>query len=241
MKRLFDIAASIIGILVLSPVFLLFVLAVRLSGPGPVLFKQDRVGLHGRVFRIMKFRSMVQDAERRGGKLTVSGDSRITSLGRFMRRHKIDELPQLFNVLRGEMSLVGPRPEVVELVEKYESQYRPLLSVRPGITHRVTLMFRNEEQLLAGSCNPLRLYESNVMPTKIRLYSQTLGRQSLWDDIYIVMATIFRMPVPGIECFTLMSEPEVANISNVMVSAVRPQPDIRTVPARAVRAEKQTA
>jgi lipopolysaccharide/colanic/teichoic acid biosynthesis glycosyltransferase len=171
MKRLFDIAASALGILLLSPVFLFFGLAVRLSGPGPVLFRQERVGLHGRVFRIAKFRSMVQDAERRGGKLTVGGDSRITPLGRFIRRHKIDELPQLFNVLRGDMSLVGPRPEVVELVHKYEDAYRPLLSVRPGITHRVTLMFRNEEEMLAGTSNPIKLYENNVMPTKIRLYT----------------------------------------------------------------------
>lgn len=241
MKRLFDITASIIGILVLSPVFLVFALAVRLSGPGPVLFKQDRVGRRGRVFRIMKFRSMVQDAEHRGGKLTISGDSRITELGRFLRKHKIDELPQLFNVLRGEMSLVGPRPEVVELVEKYESEYWPLLTVRPGITHRVTLMFRNEEQMLAGLSNPLRFYERNVIPTKIRLYCQTMGQQSLWDDIFIVLATIFRIPVPGIESFTMMSEPEVANISVVHTDAARVMPSARPAVASIAKVQKQTA
>ena len=167
--------------------------AVKLTSPGPILYRQERLGRWGRPFRIYKFRSMVRDAERRGGSLTVGGDDRITPVGRFLRRHKLDELPQLLNVLKGEMSMVGPRPEVPEYAEMFPESYRRILQVRPGITHHATLIFRNEERLLASSSDPRRLYLERIMPYKVMLYVQGLRRQSVASDVSTIVATVLNV------------------------------------------------
>jgi len=190
LKRLFDLVVATTGLVVLSPVMAAVSLAVKLTTPGPVFFRQERVGRHGRLFRIYKFRTMVDDAETRGGKLTVGGDGRVTAVGRFLRRHKLDELPQLINVVRGEMSLVGPRPEVPEYVARFAGPYARVLSVRPGITHRATLWFRNEEALLAASTDPDVYYLTHVLPLKLKFYLEGLERQSFLDDLKTIVWTV---------------------------------------------------
>ncbi len=189
-KRVFDCCVATVGLVVTAPLWLLISIAVKLDSPGPVLFSQERVGRHGRHFRIHKFRTMVADAERRGGRLTIGGDARITRVGRFLRRHKLDELPQLLNVIRGDMSLVGPRPEVPEFVELFGESYARVLSVRPGITHRATLWFRNEEQLLAATDDPDGYYLRKIMPLKIKFYLDGLARQSFLDDLKTIVWTV---------------------------------------------------
>jgi lipopolysaccharide/colanic/teichoic acid biosynthesis glycosyltransferase len=149
-KRLFDLFFAALGLVVLSPVFLLITVLVKLSDGGPVLFRQERIGQWGKPFRILKFRSMVIDAERMGLSITKDGDPRITRVGRFLRKTKLDELPQLWNVLCSGMSFVGPRPEVPRYVEKYIAEQRRVLALKPGITDVATLEFRNEEELLKG-------------------------------------------------------------------------------------------
>jgi len=194
-KRSFDIAVAVMGMLPLLPVMVAIATAVRLTSPGPVLYRQVRVGRHGRLFRICKFRSMVSGADRSGGPLTIGGDARITPVGRFLRRHKLDELPQLFNVLRGEMSLVGPRPEVPEFIRMYPESYERILQVRPGMTSRTTLAFRNEERLLAAVTNPRRWYCEKVLPCKIVHTSKHL-QQHLVEDVRTIVATIFNVVEP---------------------------------------------
>jgi len=192
LKRTCDILGSILGLVVMSPLLALIAVAIRIGSPGPVLFRQDRLGLDGRRFRIYKFRSMVVDAEWRGARFTVGGDSRITPVGRFLRRHKLDELPQLINVLSGEMSLVGPRPEVPEFAELYPSEFAQMLRIKPGITHRATLCFRNEEELLAASTDPTRAYIDKIMPAKMQLYIDSMPHQSVRADILTIVATVLR-------------------------------------------------
>jgi len=232
-KRCFDFTVATVGLMLLSPVMALIALAVKLEGPGPVFFRQERLGLHGRRFRIFKFRSMVSDAESRGNRFTVGGDARVTPLGRFLRRHKLDELPQLLNVVRGEMSLVGPRPEVPEYAELFPAEYARILSVRPGITHAATLRFRNEEQLLAGARDPRKAYLENVMPAKMRLYVESLARQSLRDDVATIVRTILQVGETATPEELRFDAPEVANITSL--------PRSRPAPARAApRRVRQT-
>lgn len=192
-KRSFDIAVAVCGIVPLLPAMLAIATAVKLTSPGPVFYRQIRVGRNGRLFRIYKFRSMICDAELRGGPLTVGGDARITPVGRFLRRHKLDEWPQLFNVLRGEMSLVGPRPEVPEFIQMYPESFERILRVRPGMTSRTTLVFRNEEQLLATVPDPRRLYRERILPYKIMHASKSLQQQRLTEDVRTIVATIFNV------------------------------------------------
>lgn len=161
-KRLFDILCSALGLLVLSPVLLLTALAVGLSSPGGVLFRQERVGRNGVPFTIYKFRSMRTDNA--GLKITTSGDSRITPVGRVLRKTKLDELPRLLNVLKGDMSFVGPRPEVREYTDLYTEEQRQVLLVRPGITGLASIRFRNENDLLDASSDPNRTYIEKIMP-----------------------------------------------------------------------------
>ena len=193
MRRLFDAVVAATGLLLLSPVLFIVAVAIKTTSPGPVLYRQERLGLLGRPFRIFKFRSMVSDADRLGGSLTVGGDCRVTPVGRFLRRHKIDELPQLLNVVLGDMSLVGPRPEVARYVDMYPDSYRRILQVRPGITHRASLAFRNEEQLLAQSDDPDRLYVERVMPYKMMLYVEGLQQRSVLDDVRTIVDTVFNV------------------------------------------------
>lgn len=189
LKRIVDLLVSASGLVLLSPVFLLIGIVVHVTSPGPVFYRQERMGLGGRRFRIYKFRSMVRDAERFGGRLTVGGDVRITPLGRVLRRHKLDELPQLLNVLRGEMSLVGPRPEVPEYAEMFPRSYERILQVKPGITHSATLFFRNEEELLRHSRDPRALYVERVMPYKMMLYVEDMRNRSLLRDFLTILDT----------------------------------------------------
>jgi lipopolysaccharide/colanic/teichoic acid biosynthesis glycosyltransferase len=192
-KRAFDLLAAGLGLLVLSPVLLAVAIAIRLDDGGPVFFRQERVGRRGRPFRILKFRTMRTDAERRGGPLTVAKDPRITRMGAFLRRTKIDELPQLVNVVLGEMSLVGPRPEVPRYVASYDARQRAVLEVRPGITDPASIAFRNENDLLAGSADPEGVYLREIMPAKLEMNLTYLERRSLAADIGIILQTLARL------------------------------------------------
>ena len=190
MKRLFDLFAAAGGLVVLAPLLLIVALAIKLDSRGPVLFRQERVGLHGVPFRIHKFRTMRQDAEGEG-QLTVGSDTRITRVGRFLRRFKFDELPQLIDVFIGNMSLVGPRPEVPRYVSTYPAEVRArVLGVRPGITDFASIAYRNENALLAASADPERTYLEEVLPAKLKLNLEYLDRQSVVLDLRIIFKTL---------------------------------------------------
>ena len=192
-KRILDYLGGGMGLILCSPVFVLIALAIKLTSPGPVFFRQERVGLNGSIFRIIKFRSMRDDSLLHGSSVTAGDDDRITLLGAFLRRHKLDELPQLINVLSGDMSMVGPRPEVKEFVDLFPAEYSVILSVRPGITHQGTLMFRNEEDILAGAVDPRARYLRFVMPLKLKVYLDNL-EQPLTREISLILATV----LPGV-------------------------------------------
>lgn len=190
LKRAIDLTVSAIALLVALPFLLTASLAVRLSSPGPILFRQRRVGRNGGVFEILKFRTM-RVAQDTTNSITVGRDMRITPVGHFLRQSKIDELPQLVNVLCGDMSLVGPRPEVPHYVELYPSDLRNrILSVRPGITDRASIKYRNEAELLARQPDPDKYYRSVVMPDKLQLAAQYADRVSVAEDIRIIFDTL---------------------------------------------------
>jgi lipopolysaccharide/colanic/teichoic acid biosynthesis glycosyltransferase len=189
-KRLFDIICAGGGLVIVSPALLLIAILVKLSDHGPILFKQQRVGGGGRLFWILKFRTMVANAERLGLSVTKAGDPRITRLGRFLRKSKLDELPQLWNVWRGDMSFVGPRPEVPGYVAKYSKQQKRVLRLKPGITDLATLEFRNEEELLQTAPDPERFYLDYCIPRKIELNLAYAENASLWKDIRIILQTL---------------------------------------------------
>ena len=190
-KRLFDIVCAAIGLLLLSPLLLAVAVWIKLDSAGPVMFRQERVGRFGRTFRIHKFRTMRVDAPRLGPQITIGEDARITRSGRWLRATKVDELPQLWDVLRGEMSLVGPRPEVPRYVAMYPAELREVvLSVRPGITDPASLSFRNESELLAKAADPEREYVEVVMPMKLRLAADYVRNASLGGDIRLILATL---------------------------------------------------
>lgn len=195
-KRLFDLTASGLGLLVLAPLLALITLLVRLDSEGPALFRQQRVGLHGEPFTILKFRTMYVGADKRGGSLTVGRDPRVTRVGRLLRHAKLDELPQLINVWRGDMSLVGPRPEVAKYVALYTPEQRTVLSVRPGITDLASIEFRSESDLLEGAGDPEALYVSEIMPRKLELNRLYLERQSLAYDVALIFRTLWRVVRP---------------------------------------------
>lgn len=190
-KRLFDIVFAALALLLLCPLLLAVALWVRLDSPGPALFRQQRVGRGGRPFHIYKFRTMRADAEAAGPQITVGADARITRAGAWLRHAKVDELPQFLNVLRGDMSVVGPRPEVPRYVALYPSDVREtVLGVRPGITDLASIAFRDEGSLLARSADPERTYVEQVLPAKL-LYAQRYVRtRSLWLDLRIIAWTI---------------------------------------------------
>jgi lipopolysaccharide/colanic/teichoic acid biosynthesis glycosyltransferase len=190
-KRIFDFASSLFGLLILLLPLTLIALLIKADSAGPVFFRQVRVGLKGKQFRIYKFRTMRSDAEKMGLQITVGRDPRITRIGTFLRKYKVDELPQLINVLLGEMSLVGPRPEVPRYVECYsESERRLVLSVRPGITDLASIEFRNENALLEGVDNPDEVYRTRILPSKMRFYLRYVETQSLWLDFKILIRTL---------------------------------------------------
>ena len=189
-KRLFDITLSLLALVLLCPLLLAVALWVRLDSQGPVLFRQQRVGRGGRLFGILKFRTMQVNAEAAGLQITVGQDPRITRTGRWLRRSKLDELPQLLNVLRGEMSMVGPRPEVPRYVALYPADQRAtVLSVRPGITDLASLALRDESTLLARSADPERTYVEEILPTKLRYACDYVRQRSLWLDLRIIART----------------------------------------------------
>ncbi|MGN0759716.1 MAG: sugar transferase [Candidatus Ventricola sp.] len=189
-KRVMDIAISAAALCVLWPVFLLIALAIVIDDPGPVFYRQVRVGRGGRPFRIFKFRTMVVDADKKGLSITVGRDSRITRVGAFLRKTKLDELAQLLNVLCGQMSFVGPRPEVPRYVELYTPYQRQVLLVRPGITDYASIAYRNENDLLAGADDPEKMYIETIMPDKIELNMKYLREISPLADLRLILKTV---------------------------------------------------
>jgi lipopolysaccharide/colanic/teichoic acid biosynthesis glycosyltransferase len=191
-KRAFDLIFSFLGLILLSPVILVAAVGVKCSSSGPVLFRQDRVGRHFKIFRICKFRTMRHDALS-DPPITVYGDPRVTPFGRFLRRTKLDELPQLINVLRGEMSFVGPRPEVPYYVGMFRRDYEEILQVRPGITDEASIEFRHEGAMLASAAAPEEFYLKNVLPRKIELARKYVHNGRLMDDLSIILRTLMHL------------------------------------------------
>ena len=189
-KRAMDIVLSAAALAVLWPLLLIIALAIVIDDPGPVFYRQVRVGRNGKTFRIFKFRSMVTDADKKGLAITVGGDSRITRVGAILRKTKLDELAQLLNVLLGQMSFVGPRPEVPKYVELYTPYQRQVLLVRPGITDYASIAYRNENDLLAGAEDPEKMYIEQIMPDKIELNMKYLREISPLADIRLIFKTL---------------------------------------------------
>ena len=186
-KRLFDVVSAILGLLVFGLPMLLVALWIRLDSPGPVFFRQERVGRHGKRFRIHKFRTMTVDAEQRGPQLTVGADARVTRAGRVLRANRLDELPQFLDVLAGDMSLVGPRPDVPRYVDLWPADLRArVLAVRPGITDPASLKFRDEATLLAQAADPEREYMDVILPRKLALAADYADHASLWTDLAVI-------------------------------------------------------
>jgi lipopolysaccharide/colanic/teichoic acid biosynthesis glycosyltransferase len=191
-KRLFDFFSSLVGLVLLIPIFILAALWIKIDSRGTIFFRQERVGFHGVTFRIYKFRTMVFDAEKKGKQITVGTDSRITTVGSFLRKYKLDELPQLIDVLVGNMSLVGPRPEVPKYIDYYsDDEKHDVLSVKPGITDNASIEFRSENELLASSDDPEATYINEVLPKKIALYRKYVRERSFFGDVVIIFKTIF--------------------------------------------------
>jgi len=195
-KRLFDIFWATFGLILLWPVFLAVALLCKLEDRGPVFFRQERIGWKGRPFQIWKFRTMVVDAERLGPSITVGGDPRITRIGRWLRQSKLDELPQLINVLLGEMSLVGPRPEVPFYVGMYSEEQRRVLDLRPGITDLASIKFRRESDLLATAEDPGRSYLEEIMPEKIQINLRYATQAGLLQDFKVILMTLGLLAPP---------------------------------------------
>ena len=193
LKRCSDLIASIVGLIVFGPLMILISIAVLLFDGRPVLFRQERIGKNGVPFTLFKFRSMQTSTDKNAMKITVDGDSRITKIGRILRKSKMDELPQLFNVLFGHMSLVGPRPEVQEYVDKYDDQQRQVLSLKPGVTDPASIKYFNEEDILAAADDPSKTYVETVMPDKIRLNLQYAEKANVIRDFGIILQTIGRV------------------------------------------------
>lgn len=190
--RFIDIVAAAAGLILLSPVWLLIAILIRLDSKGAPFYGANRVGRDGQLFRLYKFRSMVVDADKEGPGITTNGDHRITRIGGFLRRSKLDELPQLWNVLKGEMSLVGPRPEDPRYVALYTAEQRVILRARPGITSAASLAYRHEERVLGGP-NWEGIYCTEVMPAKIAIDLAYLDRRTVWSDLKLIGQTIAAM------------------------------------------------
>ncbi len=193
MKRLFDIIAASLGLLLLAPLLIVIAVLIKTTSPGAVIFRQRRVGRQFKPFFILKFRTMVPDAAAMGGQLTVGDDARITSVGRLLRKTKLDELPQLINVLIGNMSFVGPRPEVPKYVEMFRTEYEQILQVRPGVTDLASLTYRNEAAILGQSDNPEQEYIQRLLPDKLALARDYVSQQSLMMDVKIILLTIWKL------------------------------------------------
>lgn len=193
MKRAFDIMLSGAGLIMLLPVFAIVAALVKAGSPGPVFFRQKRMGKGFRPFDLYKFRTMVEGADKLGPLVTTGGDARVTGVGRMLRKTKIDELPQLINVLKGDMSLVGPRPEVEKYVRLYEPDYRDVLSIRPGITDISSIEFRDEESVLKAQENPEEYYRNVLLPIKINYAREYMKNMSFFFDMKLIFITILRV------------------------------------------------
>lgn len=194
LKRLFDFAAAAAGLLVLAPVMLIIALRIKMEDGGPVLFKQERIGLDGEPFNILKFRTMVTDAQKRGPQVTTDKDPRITRIGGFLRHYKLDELPQLINVAKGDMSVVGPRPEVPRYVATYSPQMRAkVLSVRPGMTDIASIAFLREAELLQNSADTDRTYIDEILPVKLAYQAEYVDKHSFLLDLKLIFQSLWRI------------------------------------------------
>ena len=188
-KRFMDVAGAVAGLLVAAPVMLVIAIAIKAGDGGPVFFRQRRIGRHGVPFGIWKFRSMATGAEFAGPSVTAHGDPRVTPVGAWLRRIRLDELPQLLNILMGEMSFVGPRPEVPGFVAMYDEEQRRVLQFVPGLTDPASLAYRNEAELLAGSEEPAGDYAKWIMPVKVRMSLEYARRATVWSDLRMIAAT----------------------------------------------------
>jgi lipopolysaccharide/colanic/teichoic acid biosynthesis glycosyltransferase len=205
LKRLFDIVVSLIGLTLLSPLFTFIIIRLKLDSPGPIFYKGKRVGRYGKPFMIYKFRTMYIDADKMSASPSAGDDDpRITKFGKTLRSYKLNELSQLINVLKGEMSFVGPRPEVQQYVDIYTEEEKAILKVRPGITDYSSIKFNNEGEILAGSPDPDRTYEEVIRPEKLRLQLEYVRNHSIWIDIKILLKTAMTL-------IKTRSEEEVAN------------------------------
>ncbi len=193
LKRGFDVVMSFAGLVVLSPVFLVVSGLAKMGSPGPVFYLGERAGLNGKTFRMLKFRTMVVNADRIGGSSTSGDDPRITRMGGIIRKFKLDEIPQLINVLKGDMSFVGPRPEVVSEVKTYTEDEKRIFLVRPGITDWASLKYHNEGEILAGSSDPHKVYLEKIRPGKIKLALKYVEERSFLTDITIICNTVMTL------------------------------------------------
>ena len=189
-KRVFDLIASIFGLIILAPLFLIVALLIKIGSKGPIFFVQKRVGKDFKEFNLYKFRSMVADAPKKGLQITSTDDPRITKIGRILRKTKLDELPQLINVIKGDMSLVGPRPEVKKYVDLKKDEYKKVLSVHPGITDLAAIEFVNEEEILSKFDDKEKAYIEKILPQKIDLYNKYIDNISFLEDIRIILKTL---------------------------------------------------
>jgi lipopolysaccharide/colanic/teichoic acid biosynthesis glycosyltransferase len=193
-KRLFDFFFATIGLIALFPLFILLALAIKIDSKGPVFYRQERVGQFGRIFNIHKFRTMVTDGEKTSLQITVGADSRITRVGKYIRKTKLDELAQLLDVVTGAMSLVGPRPEVPRYVACYPNDIRDLvLSVKPGITDRASIAFKDESAMLGQAINPESIYIEKILPIKLGYYVDYVKNNSMYGDLKIILATLLAL------------------------------------------------
>ena len=188
LKRLFDLSVSLAGIIFLLPVFLIIALLVKIESAGPLFFIQQRVGRHGELFRLVKFRTMYSGHE--GNNITVKGESRITPLGTFLRKYKLDELPELWNVLKGDMSFVGPRPDVPGYADRLTGEERKILELRPGITGPASMKYSNEEELLALQPDPIKYNNEVIWPDKVRINLEYLKNRNFFLDLKIIIYTV---------------------------------------------------
>jgi lipopolysaccharide/colanic/teichoic acid biosynthesis glycosyltransferase len=195
-KRCFDITFAALGLILVTPFILYAYFRIKREDGGTAFFRGDRIGLHGKSFRIFKFRTMVVDAEKMGGSSTADDDPRVTCTGKFLRKYKLDELPQLINVLKGEMSIVGPRPEVKQYTDLFTKEEKTILSVRPGITDWASIWNVDEGALLKGSDDPEVTYMKHIRPTKLKLQMQYVREQSFWMDLKIIFLTILAIIQP---------------------------------------------
>ncbi len=189
-KRLFDFSFALLAFLILWPIYLLIIISIRLDSSGPILYRGLRIGRHGQPFRICKFRTMVINADEIGGSSTADDDPRITAIGKFLRKYKLDELPQFLNVLSGDMGIVGPRPEVQYYVDLYTEEEKVILGVRPGITDWASLWNADEGAILSGADDPDKVYMEEIRPGKLRLQMEYVNKRSLWIDFKIIVQTI---------------------------------------------------